>query len=124
MECPLSAKSGHHALNHDLLSGNVHLRVATMHPYLSRMRSHNVPWFGAVTLAFESNRVIALRLAKLAAGGSSARAEASRMVSEKISEAWGTGVTLMTGGSTTKVIAQYRKRVAANARRLSRAKRR
>ena len=95
-----------------------------MHPYLSRMRSHNVPWFGAVTLAFESNRVIALRLAKLAAGGSSARAEASRMVSEKISEAWGTGVTLMTGGSTTKVIAQYRKRVAANARQLSRAKRR
>src|SRR5665811_2168813 len=28
------ANRRHHALNHDLLSGNVHLRVATMHPYL------------------------------------------------------------------------------------------
>jgi len=44
------------------------------------------------------------------------------MVSEKISEAWGAAVTLMTGGSSAKVIAQYRKRVAANARRLSHSK--
>jgi hypothetical protein len=45
------------------------------------------------------------------------------MVSEKISEAWGAGLTLMAGGSSAKVIAQYRKRVAANSRRLSGAKR-
>ena len=88
-----------------------------------RMRPYNIPWLHAAALALESNRVVALRLAKLAAGGSSARAEASRMVSEKISEAWGAAVTLMTGGSSAKVIAQYRKRVAANSRRLSRAKR-
>ena len=87
-----------------------------------RMRSHYIPWLDAAALASESNHVIALRLAKLAEGGSPARAEASRMVSEKISEAWGAAVTLMTGGSTVKVIAQYRKRVAANARRLSRTK--
>jgi hypothetical protein len=42
------------------------------------------------------------------------------MVSEKISEAFGAGVTLASGGSPAKVIRQYRKRVAANARRLSR----
>ena len=87
------------------------------------MKSHNNPWLHAFALAFESNRVVALRLAKLAAGGSPARAEANRMVSEKISEAWGAGVTLMTGGSSAKVIAQYRKRVAANSMRLSRTKR-
>jgi hypothetical protein len=45
------------------------------------------------------------------------------MVSEKISEAWGAGVMFMTGRSNAKVIAQYRKRVAENSRRLSRTKR-
>jgi hypothetical protein len=83
-----------------------------------------LPWLPTALLAFESHRVVALRLAKLAAGGSPARAEANLMVSEKVSEAWAAGVTLMTGGSNAKVIAQYRKRVTANARRLSRAKRR
>jgi len=85
------------------------------------MRSHHI-WLDAAALAFESNRVVALRLAKLAQGGPSARAEASKMVSEKISEAWAAGVTLMTGGSSAKVIAQYRRRVAVNSRRLSRTK--
>lgn len=89
----------------------------------SRKFSHKFPWSRAAALAFELNRVIALRLAKLAAGGATARAEASRMVSEKISEAWGAGVTLMTGGSSARVIAQYRKRVAANAKRLGSARR-
>jgi hypothetical protein len=88
------------------------------------MRSRISPWLHAATLAFEANRVIALRLAKLAAGGLPARNEARMMVSEKISEAWGAGVTLMTGGSANKVIAGYRKRVTANARRLGRARRR
>lgn len=87
------------------------------------MKSHNNPWLHAFALAFESNRVIALRLAKLAAGGPPAHAEASRMVSEKISETWGAGVMLMTAGSNAKVIAQYRKRVAKNFRRLIRTKR-
>jgi hypothetical protein len=84
------------------------------------MRSQNNPWLHFFALAVESNHVITLRLAKLAAGGSPARAEASRMISEKISEAWGAGLTIMTGGSTAKVIGQYRKRVSANSKRLSR----
>lgn len=87
------------------------------------MRSHHILWLDAAALALESNRVVALRLAKLARGGPSARGEASKMVSEKISEAWAASVTLMTGGTSAKVIAQYRKRVAANSRRLSRTKR-
>lgn len=88
-----------------------------------RMKSHKISWLHVAALALESNRVIALRLAKLSAGGSPARAEAGRMVSEKISAAWDAGVTMMTGGSSAKVIAQYRKRVSANSKRLSRTKR-
>src|SRR6185437_9124831 len=94
-------------------------RRAAMHGYMNKMRRYKFPLFPAAMLALESNRVVALRLMKLAAGGRRARAEASRMVSEKISEAVGAGVTLMTGGSSAKVIASYRKRVRANARRLS-----
>ncbi len=78
------------------------------------------PWYSAWMLALESNRVIALRMLKLAGGGAPARLEAAGMVSEKVSEAFGAAVTLATGGSNAKVIARYRKRVAANARRLSR----
>jgi hypothetical protein len=92
-------------------------------PTCPGMRLHNAPWLQTLGLILESNHVIALRLARLAAGGKRARAEASMMVSEKISEAWGAGVTLMTGGSSAKVIARYRKRVAANSRRLGRAMR-
>ena len=78
------------------------------------------PWVSAWMLAMESNRVMALRMMKLAAGGPAARVEAVRMTSEKVSEAFGAAVTLATGGSNAKVIKRYRKRVAANARRLSR----
>ena len=78
------------------------------------------PSFAAFMLAIESNRVIALRMMKLAAGGAAAQAEARLMVSEKVSEAMAAGVTLMSGGSHAKVIKQYRRRVAANARRLGR----
>jgi hypothetical protein len=78
------------------------------------------PSFAAFMLAIESNRVITLRMMKLAAGGAAAQAEARLMVSEKVSEAMVAGVTLMSGGSHAKVIKQYRRRVAANARRLGR----
>jgi len=80
------------------------------------------PWLSAWMLAMESNRVIALRMVKLAAGGPAARLEAARMTSEKISEAFGAAVTLSAGGSPAKVIKRYRFRVAANARRLHREK--
>ena len=73
----------------------------------------------ASLLAMESQQVIGLRLAKLAAGGSGAQAEAQRMVSEKIMAAHEAALLLATGGSTAKVMAGYRRKVRANARRLA-----
>jgi hypothetical protein len=84
-----------------------------------KMTFHKIPWLQAAALALESNRVIALRLVKLSAGGSPARAEASRMIREKVDAVLEASATLMTGGSSAKVIAQYRKRVAANHKRLN-----
>ena len=77
-------------------------------------------WFSMALLAIESNHVIALRCAKLAQGGVGAAPELTRMVTEKMLEGAAAAQTLMTGGSHDKVIAAYRKRVKANARRLSR----
>ena len=67
-------------------------------------------------LALESQQVIGMRLAMLATGGTAAQAEAERMVTEKIAAA---GVA--TGGTAAGVVAGYRRKVRANARRLSRA---
>jgi hypothetical protein len=75
-------------------------------------------------LALESNRVIALRLAKLMRGGKGAQREAERMVSEKIQAAAKAGASLMAGASSDQIVRQYRKRVVANAKRLSRQQRR
>ena len=69
-------------------------------------------------LALESNRVIGLRLAKLMRGGKGAQREAERMVSEKIQAAAKAGTSLMAGASSDEIVRQYRKRVAANAKRL------
>lgn len=73
----------------------------------------------ASLLAMESQQVIGLRLAKLAAGGHAAEVEAHRMVSEKIAAASEAALLLATGGSTAKVVAGYRRKVRANARRLA-----
>jgi hypothetical protein len=78
------------------------------------------PWLSLYLLGLESSSVMALRALKLAAGGHAARMEAARMTAEKVSEAYGAWVTLATGGSASKVVRQYRKRVGANARRLRR----
>ena len=48
-------------------------------------------------LGFEAQRVIALRAMKIAAGGSSARSEVSRMVTEKVS-AGAEAVAILTRG--------------------------
>ena len=80
------------------------------------------PWFAMTLLAIESNHVIALRCATLARGGAAAGPEITRMVTEKMLEGAAAAQTLMTGGSQEKVVAAYRKRVRANARRLSRAR--
>ena len=70
-------------------------------------------------LGLESNRVIGLRIAKLMRGGKAADREAHRMVTEKLFAAAKAGKSLMTGASADKIVAQYRRKVAANAKRLS-----
>jgi hypothetical protein len=71
-------------------------------------------------LGLESNRVIGLRLAKLMRGGKAAQREARRMVSEKVLAAAKAGTSLMAGASGAKIVEQHRKKVTANAKRLSR----
>ncbi|MGY8634627.1 hypothetical protein RAD15_19325 [Bradyrhizobium sp. 14AA] len=71
-------------------------------------------------LGLESNRVIGLRMAKLMRGGKAAQREAELMVNEKIFAAAKAGKSLMAGASGDKIVAQYRRKVAANAKRLSR----
>jgi hypothetical protein len=82
------------------------------------------PWFdltlNAAFLGLETQRVVGLRLMKLAAGGTAAQTEAQLMVSEKVAEA---AATLATGGSAHKVLQRYRTHVQANERRLTRRKR-
>ena len=72
---------------------------------------------------FEAQRVIALRLAKLAAGGPAAEREARRMVTEKIAASAEAAVTIATGGSPETVLRRYRTIMRANNQRLSRGKR-
>ncbi|MCE4222498.1 hypothetical protein HCU64_01925 [Methylobacterium sp. C25] len=82
------------------------------------------PWWklgmDTAMLALESQAVIGLRLAKLAAGGTGAQIEAQRMISEKMFAAGEAAMTMATGGSTQSVVSGYRRKVRANQRRLSR----
>lgn len=84
-------------------------------------------WFDltldAAFLGFETQRVVGLRLMKLAAGGAAAHTEAQLMVTEKVAAFAEAATTLATGGSTGKVIRRYRHHVQANERRLSRRQR-
>lgn len=77
------------------------------------------PFFTSLMLTLECQRVIELRLARLAWGGSEGLAEAQSMVVEKVNAAAEAMTTLMLGGSPEKVIARYREHVAANTKRLS-----
>ena len=70
-------------------------------------------------LAAEANGVVGLRMMKLMQGGNGARSEAERMVREKIDAAVEATASLMAGASGEKIVHRYRKRVAANAKRLS-----
>jgi len=69
-------------------------------------------------LGWEAQRVIGLRLIKLAGAGPATQAEALRMVSEKTAALAEAGMTLAPGGSPGTVIRRYRKHVRANKRRL------
>ena len=77
-------------------------------------------WYHAAMLSVEAQRVIALRTVKLLSGGTNARAEANLMITEKISEAMAVATTLLRGGTSEAVVAQVRRRVRSNSRRLSR----
>lgn len=82
-------------------------------------REFHIMW-NWMMLGLESNRVIGLRIAKLMRGGRAAQREAQRMVSEKVIAAAKAGTSLMAGASGDKIVKQYRRKVAANAKRLSR----
>lgn len=77
--------------------------------------------FAVALLALEAQKVIELRLLKLAWGGRAGVAEAYRMVSEKISASVEAAGTLMRGGSVDAVVTRYREHVAANTERLTKA---
>jgi hypothetical protein len=71
-------------------------------------------------LALEANHVIGLRLMKQMRGAKRARRESQLMINENIDAAFKAGASMMAGGSAAKVVQGYRRRVAANAKRLSR----
>ncbi|MCJ2093969.1 MULTISPECIES: hypothetical protein [unclassified Methylobacterium] len=77
------------------------------------------PILSSILLAFESQRVIELRMVRLAWGGHEGRAEAQSMVIEKMQAATEAMTTLMLGGSPETVIARYREHVAFNIKRLT-----
>ena len=73
-------------------------------------------------LAVKANHVVGLRMMKLMRGGRGARREAKLMISEKIDAAAKAGASFMAGASGDEIVRQYRKRVAANAKRLGKAR--
>lgn len=77
------------------------------------------PFCAAFLLAVEAQRVIELRLVRLAWGGAEAQVELVSIVGEKVVAAMEAANTLMTGGSHDQVIARYRELVADNTRRLT-----
>ncbi len=78
-------------------------------------------WFSLAMLSAEAQQVMWLRWMKLTAGGAAAQTEANLMVSEKIAAAGDAALRLAGGGSTASVVASYRRKVRANARRLLKA---
>ncbi len=93
-------------------------------------RSTRNPWIGigldAWRLGVEASAVIGLRSLKIAAGGSTGKAEAERMVAEKIDAGLALQTLAMTGSlgaspasASAKTLAYYRRKVRANRRRLA-----
>ncbi|MEO7567196.1 MAG: hypothetical protein ABIS49_11165 [Aestuariivirga sp.] len=67
----------------------------------------------------EAQRVIALRIRKMAMGDFSAQKEAQLMVSEKVKASVEAATTGATGGSPQMVLRRYRTIMRANAKRLA-----
>jgi hypothetical protein len=76
------------------------------------------PFYAAFLLAVEAQKVIELRLVRIAWGGAEGQAEMMSMVGEKVVAAMEAANTLMAGGSHGDVIARYRELVADNTHRL------
>lgn len=74
--------------------------------------------FEAAAFGMECQRVIWLRMMKLAAGGPKAQIEANLMVAEKMLAAADAGMKLAFGKSSDEVFQRYRKTVRVNGRRL------
>ncbi len=77
-------------------------------------------------LGAEAGTVIALRMARIAAGGAAGAAEAEMMVTEKVRAAIELQTRLMTGalgvtplGATQGTLKHYQRKVAANNKRLT-----
>jgi hypothetical protein len=68
---------------------------------------------------FEAQRVIGLRLAVIAAGGTDAAEEMQQMVTEKLAANANASVALAAGKSPRTVLRRYRTIMRANERRLS-----
>ena len=76
-------------------------------------------WFNMAMLAAESQRVVWLRMMKISWGGVAAERETKQMVSEKVVAATIAAGRVMTGSTPTAIVKGYRRKVRANARRLS-----
>ena len=68
---------------------------------------------------WDAQRVIALRLNKLAKGGPAAKREARRMIAEKVAASAEAGLAIASGASPQSIVRRYRTIVRANERRLS-----
>lgn len=81
----------------------------------------------AMLLTLEATTVIGMRLARIAGGGARADAETRLMVSEKLTAGLELQAALVTGrlgttplATTHRTVQHYRRKVAANRRRLRR----
>ena len=77
-------------------------------------------WWDFLEANMEMQRVVSLRLLKIAQGGSEAAQETRRMISEKVDASAEAALTLATGGTPAQVMKRYRSIVRANEKRLRR----
>ena len=92
------------------------------------MRNFMDSWFEAARFGYDAQRVIGLRMMRMAAGGTNASSEARLMVSEKLAALADAQLEIalaFVSGSTFNVAAArayrpYRRRVRANKSRLTR----
>jgi hypothetical protein len=77
-------------------------------------------WWDLMQANLEAQRVMSLRLWKIAQGGTGAAQETRRMISEKFDASAEAAITLATGGTPIQVMNRYRSIMRANEKRLRR----